>query len=187
VAQSPILTSDRLEIAPFVETYCTEDYVRWLNDPEVVRYSNQRHTQHTLTSCQTYFQSFTNSPHYFWIILLQFPQGHRPIGTMTAYLDRANAVADVGIMIGDKSAWGQGYGFEAWITVFHYLFNYVDIRKITAGTLSVNHPMLALMQKAKMRPDGVRIRQALWEGLEVDIIHMAAFREDWLRISTNKC
>jgi len=180
MAQSPILTTNRLQIAPFTEIHCTEDYVGWLNDPNVVRYSGQRHIQHTLDSCRAYIQSFTNSPHYFWVVLQRSPEVPRPIGTLTAYLDHANAVADVGIMIGDKSAWNQGYGFEAWIAVFQYLFDRVNTRKITAGTLSVNQPMLALMQKAGMCSDGIRIRQAIWEGSEVDIIHMAAFRESWL-------
>jgi len=120
--------------------------------------------------------SFGESPHYFWAIsVLRDKLGH--IGNITAYIDEANKTADMGILMGETKAWGKGYATEAWKAVCEYLFKKMDIRKITAGTISSNKRMLSLMKRAGMSYDGRRIRQYILESKEVDVIHMAIFKE----------
>jgi RimJ/RimL family protein N-acetyltransferase len=150
--------------------------VGWLNDPEVVRYSEQRHRIHTIESCREYWRSFVGTPHHFWAILVSGSQlGH--IGNINAYVDEKNRLADVGILIGEKTAWGQGYGLEAWIAVCMHLLNEQGVRKVTAGTSAANKGMLRIMEKSGMVADGRRVRQYIFEGKETDIIHMALFND----------
>lgn len=176
MAQSSVIETQRLRIVPFSAEHLTPRYVSWLNDPEVVRYSDQRHRHHTLESCQAYWESFAGTPNYFWAIVARDTQlGH--IGTMTAYVDSLHSVADMGIMIGARASWEQGYGSEAWMAVCNYLLHQAGIRKVTAGTLSVNIAMLGVMRRAGMVEDGRRIRHCLFEGREVDVVHAALFRE----------
>jgi RimJ/RimL family protein N-acetyltransferase len=179
MAKSPVIETNRLRIVPFSEEHLTPRYVGWLNDPETVRFSQQRCCTHTLASCRDYMASFVDTPNYFWAIISRDPaQGH--IGNMNAYVDTTHQVADVGILIGERSVWGCGYGTEAWIAVCDYLFRSADIRKITAGALAVNSAMAALARKAGMIEDGRRIRQYLFEGAETDVVHWALFKKDWL-------
>jgi ribosomal-protein-alanine N-acetyltransferase len=174
MAESSIIKTTRLRIVPFSEEHLT-CYVGWLNDPEVVRYSEQRHRKHTLESCREYWQSFSGSPNYFWAITtLSNEIGH--IGNINAYVDRNNSVADVGVLIGERSVWGKGYGLETWKAVCDYLLIEAGIRKVTAGTLAVNKGMLSIMERSGMIPDGLRIRQALIEEIEVDIVYAAFFK-----------
>jgi ribosomal-protein-alanine N-acetyltransferase len=176
MAESPIITTPRLRIVPFSEEHLTTRYVNWLNDPEVVRYSEQRHHQHTPESCRQYWKSFIASPHYFWaIIVTNGDLGH--IGNMNAYVDLRNSVCDLGILIGQKAAWNRGYGFEAWVAVCGYLLRNVGMRKVAAGCLSVNEGMLSIMKRAGMVEDGRRLRHYLCEGREVDVVHAALFKE----------
>lgn len=176
MVESLVINTVRMRIEPFTDQHLSERYVAWLQDPEVVRYSEQRYRTHSMQSCREYAASFSGTPNHFWAMIEQnLGLGH--IGNINAYVDTRHLVADVGILIGEKHAWGKGYAFEAWWAVCNYLFA-DGIRKITAGTLSVNHAMLKVMRKAGMKPDGCRIRQCLWEGEAVDIVHMALFRED---------
>lgn len=180
MAESQLIETPRLRIVLFSEEYLTPRYVGWLNDPEVVRYSEQRHRTHTLESCKAYWQSFVGTPHYFWAIVARDHQlGH--IGNMNAYLDTVNSVADIGILIGERDVWGCGYGLEAWSAVCNFLLEKIGIRKVTAGTLTVNTAMVRIMQRAGMVEDGRRIRQCIFEGKEVDIIHTALFSDQWKR------
>jgi len=177
MAQSPVIETERLKIIPFSEEYLTLRYVNWLNDPEVVRYSNQRYRHHTLDSCKAYLESFDGTPNYFWAIVARDSNlGH--IGTMTAYINTVHSVADVGILIGERTVWGIGYGSEAWRAVCAYLLSNIGIRKVTAGTLSVNKAMLKLMRRTGMIEDGRRIRQCVSDGIEADMVHAAVFREN---------
>lgn len=172
-----MIETPRLVITKFSEQHLTQRYVSWLNDPEVVRYSDQRFATHSLDSCREYFNSFRGTPHWFFAIVARDALGH--IGNVTAYIDTHHSVADVGILIGLKACWGRGYGTEAFRAVCDYLLGKVGVRKVTAGTLATNTGMLRIMQQVGMKPDGARRRQALLDGIEVDVVHGAIFGEDW--------
>ncbi|WP_204106205.1 MULTISPECIES: GNAT family N-acetyltransferase [Spirulina sp. CCY15215] len=174
MAESKILETERLQLIPFSQQYCTPRYVDWLNDPIVMRYSEQRHVNHSLESCQNYYRSFIGTPHYFWAIVSRDRElGH--IGNANAYIDTHNKIADIGIMIGEKNLWGQGYGLEVWKILCSYLLDRLKLRKVTAGAIASNIPMLSLMKKAGMVEEGRRLRHYLWEEQEVDIVYMALF------------
>lgn len=178
MAISPIIETARLRIEPFGERHLSERYVGWLNDPEVVRYSDQRFRTHTLESCRAYWQSFAATPHYFWAVIAE-DKGLEHIGNLNAYVEPHHGVADLGILIGERQAWRQGYGLEAWLAVCGYLFSTGVARKISAGCLAANLPMTSMMNRAGMIPDGVRTGHALFEGKPMDIIHAALFVEQW--------
>ena len=176
MAKSGCLKTERLLIHPFEERHITSQYINWLNDHEVMQYSEQRHKRHTRKSCLTYLKSFDESPHFLWAIIVRDNKwGH--IGNINAYVNEFNGIADIGILIGEKDVWGLGYGSEAWNAICDFLLRQRKIRKVTAGALTVNKGMIRLMMKAGMQPDGLRKRHFLYKGEESDLTHMALFRE----------
>jgi RimJ/RimL family protein N-acetyltransferase len=180
MATSPDIRTTHLFVTPFAERHVTERYVHWLNDKQLMRFSEQRHQGHTLESCRAYWQSFLGSPNYFWAIE-ELPLGLGHIGTINAYVNEHNLVADVGILIGESQAQGRGYGTEAWKGVCDFLLRDLAVRKVAAGTLAGNNPMLKVMQTTGMVEEGKRYRHYLCEGQEMDLVHAAIFREDWLQ------
>jgi len=170
------LVGERIELRSFTTDHVTRDYIGWLNDPLVTRYSNQRFKHHDTDSCLSYLKSFVGTDNIFLAMHLR-DSGHF-IGTMTAYLAVPHAVIDLGILIGDRSAWGQGLGLEAWQLLMGYMLEVKKVRKITGGTLSCNLGMISIMKKSGMQPDGVRTRQELVEGVAHDIVYFARFNHD---------
>lgn len=165
------LTGNLVRLRKFSVDNITDEYIRWLNDPNVVKYSNQRFRQHNQETCLTYLKSFENSDHIFIAIY----QDLKFIGTMTAYISKIHQTADMGIMIGDRQYWGKGVGKDAWITLMQGLFDQFQLRKITGGTLRCNKAMVNIMISSGMQPDGIRIEQELVDGNPVDILHFAKF------------
>jgi RimJ/RimL family protein N-acetyltransferase len=174
---SKILKTKRLLIKPFSEKHLTPRYVGWLNNSALMRHSEQRHKIHTLEMCRLYWRSFNNSANLLWAIE-DVTNGYGHIGNINAYVDTHNKIADIGVLVGEVNVRGYGYGYEAFKGVSEYLFQNMEIRKIVAGTVSANSSMIKLMNKMKMREDGIRRRHYLIEGEEVDIIHMALFKQD---------
>ena len=173
------LSTERLLLEPFSEKFLTEKYVFWLNDPKVVRYSGQRLMTHSLSSCMDFWQRIANSGNAGWAIVLRAPESEGThIGNITTDFDTLNGVTDIRMLIGETCHWGKGYGLEAFNAVIEYLFNSTDVRKITAGTLSLNLGMQAIMKRAGMKPDGVRIKHCVIEEDAVDVVYGAIFRED---------
>jgi len=178
MARSPILRTERLDIEPFSKKHLSAEYVGWLNDRDTMRYSEQRHRRHTLESSQAYSATFEGSPSFLWALCVRDdPLGH--IGNMNAHVDLANSIADLGILVGKKEAQLRGFGLEAWLAAIDYLFHEMNLRKITAGTMAANIGMRRVMEKAGMKPDGCRSRHFLSGDTEVDLNHMAVFREEW--------
>lgn len=174
MAESPILTGERLELRAFNDEFLTERYVGWLNDKQTVQYSEQRHRTHTLDSCCVYAHSFTNSPNYFWAVVANDPSlGH--IGNITATIDTPNQVAELAIMIGESRARGLGYGLEGWQRACQFLLNDAGCRKVAAGTMAINEPMLKIMRASGMVEEGRRRRQFLVDGRAIDAVLMALF------------
>lgn len=163
----------RLILEPFSGKHLSEKYVSWLNDPEVVKFSENRHQIHTLESCSQYVESFKGSNNFLWAIKLADNGEH--IGNINAYWDINNNVADLGIMIGERGAWGKGFGYEAWQAVCDYLFAEKNVRKITGGCVAKNLGMIHIMRKSQMEEDGCRKQHHLLDGETVGVIHMAVF------------
>jgi ribosomal-protein-alanine N-acetyltransferase len=162
-------------VVPFEPRHLTSRYVGWLNDPEVVRYSEQRHRVHTPESCRLYYQSFADSHDQFLAVESDTGPDAVHVGNMAIAVDVPNRVADLSIIIGEKSVWGTGTASKAWAAVVEHLLTRGQMRKVTAGTMSVNEPMLHLMQRSGMAIEAVRPKQFLWEGREVDLVLAARY------------
>lgn len=169
-----LLRTGRAALVPYATRHLSPRNVAWLNDPATVRYSEQRHRSHTLETSRAWVAAMTGGPHYLWAIE-ETALGLGHVGNLAAYVDPANALADLSILLGEPRARGCGLGLEAWRAGLDWLLGPGGMRKVTAGTLGENLPMLAVMRASGMVPDGTRLRHYLFEGREVDIIHMAAF------------
>jgi RimJ/RimL family protein N-acetyltransferase len=176
MAVSSILSSKRLDLRPFELEFLTDRYVGWLNDKETTRYSEQRHHVHTLASCRAYAESFDGTPNFFWAIIAH-DSALAHVGNMTATVDAPNRVADLAIMIGEPHARGQGYGLEAWKRACRFLLGEGGMRKVTAGTMANNEPMLRIMRRSGMVEEGRRKRQFLADDKEVDAVLAAMFAD----------
>lgn len=168
------LTSARLVLVPFTVGDISLQYVAWLNDPEVVRYSNQRFRRHDLESSEAYLRSFEGSLNQFWSIRLA--ADGRMIGTMTAYIAAPHGTADIGLLIGERGAWGRGYGYEAWQRLMDHLLGDQALRKITAGAASGNRGMIRIMERTGMHHEATRRQQEIFDGELQDIVYFAKFR-----------
>lgn len=169
-----LIETPRLRLAPFKDVHLTERYVSWLNYPDIVRYSEQRHRRHALETCRHWVETMRANGHPLWAIEAQQPQlGY--VGNIAAYVDPANRVADMTILIGERAAWGNGIGAEAWRAVCDWLLARAMMRKVTGGTMAANRAMVRIMERAGMRPDGVRKGQFLLDGQAVDLLHYARF------------
>ena len=166
-----ILQTKRLKLVPFHAGMVTETHVSWLNDLKVTRYSEQRHRKHTLESQHNYLNSFPAGSHV-WLI----QSASKDVGTITAYVDTHNKVADMGIMIGDRLSLNIGYASEAWAVVMKYLFSVEGVRKITAGCMVSNTAMQRLAVKSGMSFESVSKDQFLLNRKSEDLIRFAAFR-----------
>jgi RimJ/RimL family protein N-acetyltransferase len=174
VGRADKLTGHKVVLKPFLESDITSAYISWLNDPEVVKYSNQRFIQHTESSCRAYLDGFRCTPNLF--LSVRTLSGDSLIGTMTTYFDPNHGTADIGIMIGDKTKWSGGYGQDAWDTLLRHLIKTEQVRKVTAGTMAPNQPMIKVIERSGMTLESNRYQHELLDGQPVDILYFSVFK-----------
>ncbi len=168
-----------VRLVPFEERHIRDDYIGWLNDKELMRYSRQRRIHHDRENCLEYLKGFRSTANHFWSI--ERRSDGKQIGTMTAYIDRENRVADVGILIGAPGARGTGLGREAWGLALDHLFRSEDMRKVTGGASAANAPMIRIFEHWGMLLEGTRRKQDLIDGEPCDVVLFGILREEWGR------
>lgn len=168
-----MLAGGQVALERFDASCITPEYISWLQDPVVVRYSNQRFLKHTEQSCRAYLESFRDSTNLFLAVRLR--ESLRLVGTMTAYFALPHGTADVGLMIGDRTQWGKGVGLDAWQTLMGRLLVDDGLRKVTGGTLRCNIGMIRIMERSGMRLEAVRVKQQMVEGIAQDELYYAKF------------
>ncbi len=161
------LVGRKVLLRPFLPSDITPEYISWLNDPEVVRYSNQRFIKHTEASCRAYWETFRDTPNLFLSVRTQADD--LPVGTMTAYVSLPHGTVDIGILIGRKSVWGTGIGQDAWDALVRWYIEQRRIRKVTAGALSSNKGMIRIMERSGMHCEAIRPKQELLDGEPLDM------------------
>ncbi len=63
--------------------------------------------------------------------------------------------AEIGIVIGDKLAWGKKYGKEAWSLVTEYGFKFLNLHKIYAHIIEENIASIKSAENAGYLKDGL--------------------------------
>ncbi len=75
-------------------------------------------------------------------------------------VDHLHRRCELGVMIGDKSYWGKGFGEEAIRLLAHYAFDYLNIRNIMLRVFEFNERAIACYKKVGFKLIGRR-RQAI--------------------------
>lgn len=158
---------------PFKRNHFHGRYISWLNDPDIVRFSEQRHEKHTRKSCQKYIKTFTKTKNQLLAIEVNKNRFH--IGNISITRNPNNASADIGILIGEKNEWGKGYGSEAVGLALKKLLQDSTIRKITIGAMAENKAMIKLARNCGMKNEARISKYFLWNGKEVDLVTMVKY------------
>jgi len=169
------LTGEIVQLCYFDKTMIGDDYISWLNDPEVVKYSDQSFFEHTKLSSLNYLESFSQTNNLF--LAIKEKQTNNLIGTITIYIDKNHGVADLGIMIGNKKYWGCGIGTDTYSLAIKYIFNEYNLRKITSGMPSSHLGMIKVVERSGMSLEGIRAQQQIFCGVLTDTLHYAIFNK----------
>jgi len=172
-AAAPRLADELVVLEPATEAHLTDASIAWLNDPEVVRFSELRHRRHDRAECEAYRRSLRESGHCMWAIHRAAERDH--VGNMTLYVDRANRTGDLAILIGRRDLHGRGLGLAAWRLALDWAAALPALRKITAGTMAENHAMLSIFLRSGMHFEARRRDHFLLDGRPVDMLVYARF------------
>src|SRR5690606_306951 len=100
-------------------------------------------------------------------------------GTLTSASDARRGTAEYGIVIGEKDAWGKGYGTEATRLMLAYGFDVLGLQNIMLRVYANNPAGVRAYERAGFRKVGV-LRNAMPLGrTRIDEIYMDAIPDDF--------
>ncbi len=96
-------------------------------------------------------------------------------------VDWKNSIAEVGIFIGNKDYWGQGYGTDAMCTLINFIFNQMNINKIKLQVFSFNKRAIKSYEKCGFVVEGVLRQEIFRNGKYHDDIVMGLLKDDYFK------
>jgi RimJ/RimL family protein N-acetyltransferase len=156
-------------------------YVQWFNDFEARRTYSQPLVPFTRESREEWYERVSRGEPgtiQFGIYELSTLQ---PIGwTHLDGIDHFQQTAEYGIFIGDKAAWGKGYGTETTRVMLEYGFSLLHLHSIMLKVDSDNEPAIRAYHRAGFREFG-RQREVRWRERErCDVVYMECLAREFL-------
>ncbi len=94
-------------------------------------------------------------------------------------IDALNRCAEIGIVLGDKSYWGKGYGTEALRLLLDYAFRYLNLHNVMLRVYDYNPRGIACYEKVGFKTIGRR-RGAIMRNLAAhDVVYMDIVAADF--------
>ena len=155
----------------------TERHVGWLNDADIMRYTEARFSRHDMASARDYVaRSNAGNDARLWRIMSE-ELGH--VGNIRlSDMKWPHRRAAVAILIGDRAAWGRGIGRRAVALVSWYGLRVLRLHKLSAGMYADNLGSIRAFQAAGYRKEGELTEHYFLEGKPRNGILMACFADD---------
>ena len=129
-------------------------YRRWYGDPEVARLIGYRGGPMPAAQIDRFFQARAIGPDAL-ALAIHIRASERLIGTCAfSQLDGDNGSALFHITIGEKDAWGQGYGREATELMLEHAFARLQLHRVALSVFAFNERAIRAYDKAGLRPRG---------------------------------
>lgn len=173
----PVLSSERLMLEPLSLIHLSQEYVNWLNDPEVNVYLDSG-GGYTMEKLENFLKEIQDKNILFWAILLK--KSHKHIGNIKINpVNLKHGLCEYGILLGDKNEWGKGFAKEASLTVIDYCFNTLNLRKMTLGVVENNVRGVELYKKIGFEVEGVFRNHGFYNNHYCNTLRMALFNESY--------
>jgi ribosomal-protein-alanine N-acetyltransferase len=151
----------------------------WFNDPEVTGFQAKGFYPNTLEVQRQYYESLLGSRTDVVLAIVD-RKTEQHIGNVGLHnIDLLHRTAVLGIVIGEKAAWGRKIGAGSWAAITGYGFKVLNLHKICATVFDGNERSLKCALAAGFEIEGRQKKQLYKDGRHVDLIHVGLLRENW--------
>ena len=152
---------------------------RWYADPEIARLARYQQTPMRPEEIERFFAARAVGPEALAMAVHETTTG-RLIGTCAfSQLDGDNGSALYHITIGERDAWGHGYGSEATQLMIDHAFGTLGLHRIALFVFEFNERAIRAYQRCGFVIEG-RSRESVWrDGRWWDELAMSILNSDW--------
>jgi len=161
---------------------CPEDaelWAAWENDLAVtIPLGDEAYTPSSLERARESIADIVkHGTHVFTVVDIATDE---PIGRCLLFnIDTVNRSATLGIVIGEKTHWGQGYGTEATRLLLDYAFNLLNLNSVMLGVFAFNARAIASYRRVGFREIGRRRQARIIGGVRHDVVLMDILADEF--------
>jgi len=163
----------RILLRPIKISDVTTDYVKWLNSKKVNQFLESRFQHHTIQTLKNFLKKINQDENTFFYAIILKNNGKHIGNIKLGPINLKHKIGEIGIMIGDKKSWGQGYATEAINLLSNFSKNKLNLHKITAGSYANNIGSIKAFKNAGFFQEGIRKHHFKFKGKYVDVILLA--------------
>ena len=182
--QNAIAVGGRISLRPLTGADAAA-FVPWVNDPEVTRTLAIGARVMDVRAEEVFIEKTNASAHAVLFGIVVRETGRLIGSTGLDQLDFRNQSASFSIMIGEKSAWGKGYGTEATALVVQYAFGELHLNRVQLQVFEYNLRGIRVYEKVGFRREGVLRQEHVYDGRFWDTVVMAILREEWEKMNSS--
>jgi len=173
----PFLCGERVYLRPFEKEDLAHIHI-WANDPELRRLTGEV-TPMSQSGAEKYYERVQNDENRVWLMIV-VKENERVIGE-TGLLRIFNPwrTADLSIIIGDKYAWGKGYGKEAALLLLDYAFGALALHRIAIGVVGFNEHALRFYEKIGFKREGIQRDGYFYNHQFSDFVMMSILEDEY--------
>jgi ribosomal-protein-alanine N-acetyltransferase len=150
------LSTERLVLTAMSAEHATERYLGWLNDPEVTQYLETRFQPQSLEVIRRFIEEVRSSAHSYQFAIVERASGNHIGNIKIGPINPNHASASIGLFIGERAAWGQGFATEAIGVLSRWAFEVLNLEKLTAGAYEQNAGSVAAFRRCGFEIEGVQ-------------------------------
>ncbi len=151
---------------------------RWLNDPEMTQYIEIRYPQ-SLAGERRYIESLPDPGFEAARFAIETLAGHHIGSCVLRGATPENRCAELGISIGEREYWSNGYGTDAMEVVCRFGFDFMNLHRIELTVFEDNPRAIRCYEKLGFEHEG-RLRQADYRfGRYRDKLLMGLLASEW--------
>jgi ribosomal-protein-alanine N-acetyltransferase len=151
-----IFSSARLDFRKICLEDVTPRYVSWLNDPQINRFLETRHSVQDHDAVYAFVAEQMANPNVHLLKITLRSEGLHIGNIKVGPINRHHASAQISLFIGEKNIHGKGYGAEAIERVTKWAFESAGLERIEAGCYEDNLASLRAFLKAGYAVEGFR-------------------------------
>jgi RimJ/RimL family protein N-acetyltransferase len=163
-----------------------EAFRRWYADPEIARLARYQEAPMRPEEIERFFAARVVGSDALAMAIHE-REGDRLVGTCAfSQLDGDNGSALYHITIGEKDAWGQGYGSEATRLMLDHAFGTLGLHRVGLYVFEFNVRAIRAYRKCGFVLEG-RSRESIFrDGRWWDELAMSVLESDWRRLRASE-
>lgn len=162
-----MLVGKQVCLRPLTLEDVSDDYIAWMNDYEIVKYTESRFTTHTRQSINEFVKKANTATAHTFAIVAKDSNKH--IGNIKLDgIDERLHDGDVGLIIGRKEYHGRGIATECIRLVTEYAFKQLGLQRVWCGIYAPNIGSIKAFNKAGWEIFATEPQSCYFEGKYVD-------------------